>query len=151
MRGSVVVLTIEGAQPHDDACVTLKRYLDKVCEACHGAGQRSYSSTATWRGGMGGQTTRSDVCDKCWGTGDELNPGYNIREAEATFRERVTEEAARTLADAMGAGISSMNAAHLFVADQLDAISRKRKAPAFTDALCACLARELRSFSQVKP
>ena len=42
---------------------------DRVCEKCHGFGARTYSSTATWRGGVGGMTITTDVCDRCWGSG----------------------------------------------------------------------------------
>ena len=43
------------------------------CLACGGAGVRSYPSTSTWRGGIGGQAFTTDVCDKCWGSGDRNN------------------------------------------------------------------------------
>ena len=39
------------------------------CPQCSGSGYRVYGSTATWRGGVGGQTMTADVCDKCWGSG----------------------------------------------------------------------------------
>jgi len=47
-----------------------------ACERCGGAGSRAYGSTATWRGGIGGQMVTDGVCDKCWGTGrtDKLGP-----------------------------------------------------------------------------
>lgn len=44
------------------------------CSACIGLGVRAYGSTATWRGGVGGMTITSDVCDKCWGSGDANSP-----------------------------------------------------------------------------
>lgn len=40
-----------------------------ACRRCDGAGVRAYGSTATWRGGIGGQSFTSDVCDGCWGSG----------------------------------------------------------------------------------
>lgn len=43
------------------------------CLACGGAGVKSYPSTSTWRGGIGGQAFTTDVCDKCWGSGDRNN------------------------------------------------------------------------------
>jgi hypothetical protein len=39
------------------------------CQRCHGYGYRAYGSTATWRGGIGGQAITTDVCDVCWGSG----------------------------------------------------------------------------------
>ncbi len=44
------------------------------CEPCHGLGVRAYGSTATWRGGAGGMAITSDVCDRCWGSGNADRP-----------------------------------------------------------------------------
>jgi len=44
------------------------------CKACGGSGTRAYGSTSTWRGGAGGQMITSDVCDRCWGSGQEGRP-----------------------------------------------------------------------------
>lgn len=46
------------------------RGVEVPCRACGGSGVRTYGSTSTWRGGVGGQTITSGVCDKCWGSGD---------------------------------------------------------------------------------
>ncbi len=50
-----------------------------VCHWCGGFGHRGYGSTATWRGGVGGQVVTQDVCDKCWGTGRSDRTGVNLR------------------------------------------------------------------------
>lgn len=52
---------------------------DVVCKRCHGAGTRSYGDTSTWRGGIGGQTITTDICDRCWGSGVENKPWLNLR------------------------------------------------------------------------
>ena len=44
------------------------------CQECAGAGVIPYSSTSTWRGGVGGMTVTSDVCNKCWGSGNRHRP-----------------------------------------------------------------------------
>lgn len=44
------------------------------CAACGGSGILIYGSTATWHGGVGGQAMTSDVCNKCWGSGDKHTP-----------------------------------------------------------------------------
>lgn len=51
------------------------RCIESGCEclSCGGAGVKFYPSTATWRGGIGGQMFTNDVCDKCWGSGDRNN------------------------------------------------------------------------------
>lgn len=45
-----------------------------ACEECGGAGVYAYGSTATWHGGIGGQAMTTDVCDKCWGSGNRHKP-----------------------------------------------------------------------------
>lgn len=52
---------------------------DAVCKCCHGAGTRSYGDASTWRGGVGGQTITTDICDRCWGSGAENRPWVNLR------------------------------------------------------------------------
>lgn len=46
----------------------------EVCEECGGSGIKAYGSTATWRGGVGGQRLTADVCDQCWGSGNRFKP-----------------------------------------------------------------------------
>lgn len=48
-----------------------ERGIETRCKRCHGWGVRAYGSTATWRGGVGGQAITSAVCDWCWGSGDQ--------------------------------------------------------------------------------
>lgn len=50
-----------------------------ACTACHGVGKRTYSNTTTWRGGIGGQAMTTDVCDRCWGSGDKTHTWLNLR------------------------------------------------------------------------
>lgn len=49
------------------------------CPRCTGSGQCLYGSTATWRGGIGGQAMTWDVCDACWGSGDAERQGADLR------------------------------------------------------------------------
>jgi hypothetical protein len=44
---------------------------DVLCLDCCGSGYKLYSDTSTWRGGIGGQSMTTDVCNKCWGSGDK--------------------------------------------------------------------------------
>lgn len=60
---------------------------DEVCPACHGSGVRLYGSTATWRGGLGGQMITSDVCDKCWGSGKTNDKWVDLRKLRNNIRE----------------------------------------------------------------
>lgn len=53
---------------------------DKPCLACGGSGARAYANTATWHGGVGGNMITSDICDKCWGSGNAEKPWVNLRQ-----------------------------------------------------------------------
>lgn len=53
------------------------------CARCTGLGRVLYGSTATWRGGIGGRAMTPDVCDKCWGSGDALRHGVDLRRNRA--------------------------------------------------------------------
>ncbi len=71
---------------------------ENACLECGGTGKKTYGSTMTWLGGIGGQTTTVAVCDKCWGTGDVKKPGaelrklyYDIKELKAEIKETETE------------------------------------------------------------
>lgn len=55
------------------------RGIEDPCKACSGSGVKAYSNTTTWAGGIGGQMITSDICDKCWGTGDAYRKGVNLR------------------------------------------------------------------------
>jgi hypothetical protein len=59
----------------------------KRCSACHGRGRRVYPDTSTWRGGgYAGQAFAVGICDRCWGTGDEGQPGTDLRALIADLR-----------------------------------------------------------------
>lgn len=51
-----------------------------TCPGCGGIGEKCYSSTATWGGGIGGQALTNAVCDKCWGSGDAARPWANLKQ-----------------------------------------------------------------------
>ena len=53
--------------------------IENACERCGGSGTAVYGSTSTWRGGAGGQMITSDICDRCWGSGDKSNKWTNLR------------------------------------------------------------------------
>ena len=51
----------------------------QICTKCNGSGVYMYSSTATWRGGIGGAAMTNAVCDVCWGSGDSGRPWTDLR------------------------------------------------------------------------
>ena len=55
-----------------------------ICSSCGGEGMKAYSSTVTWKKGIGGQSITEDVCDKCWGTGRSDITGLNLKEIYKT-------------------------------------------------------------------
>jgi len=61
------------------------------CPACGGSGWKSYADTSTWHHDAGGQMLTSDVCDKCWGSGDVDNPWVNWKITNFTIKGLRTE------------------------------------------------------------
>lgn len=57
------------------------------CDRCNGAGVFSYGNTATWRGGAGGNMVTLDVCNACWGSGDQERKGCDLRRLRAELDE----------------------------------------------------------------
>jgi len=55
------------------------RGVETPCKRCGGSGRIGYANTATWRGGIGGSMMTADVCNGCWGTGDEHRKGVDLR------------------------------------------------------------------------
>lgn len=53
---------------------------EEACKDCQGSGVKSYGNTSTWRGGIGGQMMTSDVCNKCWGSGNNNEPWTNLKQ-----------------------------------------------------------------------
>lgn len=89
----------------DALCSPEVRYdVETPCPACDGAGRRAYPNTATWRrGGLSGQAFRTDVCDKCWGSGEAERPGIDLRALTAE-RDALRAEVAALRPSARGGG-----------------------------------------------
>lgn len=66
----------------------------KPCPSCGAAGQKVYSSTATWHGGIAGQRMTPGICDKCWGSGDSERPWANLRTIHSHRRTAMARAAA---------------------------------------------------------
>lgn len=71
-----------------------RRCVNTPCKECHGLGTKIYGSTATWRGGAGGQMMTTDACDVCWGSGDAAYPWLNLRHNEYE-KQRLNDEIAK--------------------------------------------------------
>jgi len=54
-------------------------YGDKPCPDCAGFGVKGYANTSTWKHGAGGCVMTSDICDKCWGSGNANKPWLNLK------------------------------------------------------------------------
>lgn len=80
--------------------------VEDPCTRCDGSGRRAYGSTATWRGGIGGQTITMDLCDHCWGSGELHRPFRSLRKiyderVESVKRAQDLEKKYNELADAI--------------------------------------------------
>lgn len=58
------------------------------CNRCSGYGVITYGSCSTWRRGISGQVMTSDVCDKCWGSGDSERPWINLRKLDGKLQQK---------------------------------------------------------------
>lgn len=59
-----------------------------------------YGSTATYMGGVGACAMTEDICDRCWGSGDNEFPGPNLR--NLSLRARDDEEITYLLREVAG-------------------------------------------------
>lgn len=55
-------------------------YVENVCKRCAGTGTTIYGNTSTYWHSIGGAAMRRDVCEVCWGSGDESAPWPSHRE-----------------------------------------------------------------------
>lgn len=99
------------------------------CKKCSGFGECTYGSTATWRGGIGGQSCTSDVCDKCWGSGNADRPWTNIREVEKRRKNWEESQCLEYLAQRSGANLGRIKNRFLQLSEMCLKESRKRKIP----------------------
>lgn len=101
----------------------------ELCESCQGLGCRSYSSTSTWRGGIGGHAVTIGQCDSCWGSGDKYQPWPNIRKLEQSQADWEEDQCLKYLGRRLGAPISRLSKRLGQLADLCDKQANKRKLP----------------------
>jgi hypothetical protein len=113
------------------------RGIEAPCATCDGSGVRVYGSTATWRGGVGGQAVTTGVCDACWGSGDMHRRGANLRAMESAIRNAkraaLYEAFVGHIAKATGATLEALGApsraALEMAAELITKESRRRNLP----------------------
>lgn len=138
-------MTDEERQEHFKHFLRL-RGVETPCPRCQGLGTKTYGSTSTWRGGMGGSTMTKDVCDECWGSGDMYQHGDNLREMRATENARIAERAATLLVDSVGANLSLAHPAIEAIVGELRRLANGRKQrPQFFYDLCQGLSKALQA------
>lgn len=99
----------------------------KSCNECGGSGWKTYGSTATWRGGVGGASMTPDVCDACWGSGDRSTPWTNLRVLRSEQHFELKRHTLEDWAKRSGIGTSTLRATIPIMVDALNALLRKRK------------------------
>ena len=103
------------------------RGTENPCSKCQGIGIRAYSSTATWHGGMGGNIFTSDICDKCWGSGDENKPWLDLRALKNREYKLTRDQAFQWFGERFGSGLFKRRLSQL--ADLCEVQEKKRKIP----------------------
>ena len=120
------------------------------CDKCKGSGICIYSSTATWRGGMGGAAMARDVCDECWGSGDHDRHGDDLRAQRDGWNQSVATAAGRLLSESVGGYLTVTIPAINAIAGELEKLASGRthatRAPYFDD-LAKSLAKSLRKMA----
>lgn len=99
------------------------------CETCLGVGVQLYSSTATWKGGIGGCAMTTDVCDKCWGSGDKYRPGFDQRAMRDDKTQWERSQVAKWLSNHSGINFSCTKKCWEHLLDRLDKEQRRKKLP----------------------
>lgn len=98
---------------------------------------------------MGTASMAWDVCDVCWGTGDEHRMGEDLRKQRDEFRATVALEAGKHLSLAVG-GIGETRPALEAIADELDRLAGGRKdRPRHFYTLVNYLAHKVRDMTKV--
>lgn len=94
---------------------------------------------------MGGAMMTTDVCDRCWGSGDEHSHGTDLRRLRHEEDKRVAERAADLFANRCGVTYRGVRPGIRELCDELDrfARGRKKRAEGF-DVACRVLAKLLR-------
>lgn len=141
-----------GAFSQADALAWREIPEDECCTSCHGRGSRLYGSTSTWHGGMGGAAVTLDVCDTCWGSGNQVHPWTDLRKLRDGETARVALRAATFLADSVGASMDLTRPALRAIAAELDKLANGRKArPPFFYDLSKALAKALSRMTGDEP
>lgn len=104
-------------------------YPGDECQACNGIGTRVYGNTSGWRGGIGGAMMTTDVCDKCWGSGDKTRPWTNIRALEAKRADWEEDQVIEYLQRRLGLSFDNFKFAWAELQRYADKQERKRKLP----------------------
>ncbi len=84
-----------GAEELHERMLAWRGVRDKPCDRCSGSGVRTYGSTATWRGGIGGAAMTIGVCDLCWGSGSVKKPWPSHR--RLTAADKLADAASQML------------------------------------------------------
>jgi hypothetical protein len=105
------------------------RGVETPCETCHGMGVRAYPSTAGWRHEAGTAESTKDVCDYCWGTGDDYRKGANLRKMAAEEDARVAARAVSLLGESVGVGMETMRPAVVGLVKELEALAKTKNKP----------------------
>lgn len=105
------------------------RGVEVPCTVCKGLGTRSYSNTSTWRRGAGGNMFTNDVCDHCWGSGDEHRKWLDLRTLENNRKAWEQDQCQQWLANRLGCGLSGIKRRVSQLSDLCRKQANRRKLP----------------------
>ena len=94
---------------------------------------------------MGGASMTRDVCDGCWGTGDQDRHGVDLRAQRDNWNQAVAKAAGELLSGSVGASLLVTRDAVEAIAGELEKMSNGRKPrPRFYYDIVTSLAKTLR-------
>lgn len=105
------------------------RGVETPCTKCRGFGTRTYGSTATWHGGMGGAAMTNGICDKCWGSGDDNQPWLNLRTLDNNRKAWEQDQCQQWLANRLGCGLDKLKLRVGQLSDLCRKQANRRKLP----------------------
>lgn len=94
---------------------------------------------------MGGAAMTRDVCDECWGTGDQDRHGVDLRAQRDGWNQAVATQAGKLLSETVGSYLTVTRGAIEALSVELEKMSNGRKPrPPYYYDLALSLSKSLR-------
>jgi hypothetical protein len=107
-----------------------RRNVHPPCSRCRGLGFYGYSNGGTYHDvSVATCSFEEDICDKCWGSGDDNRTWTNILEVERNKKEWDDEQCLKFLGRKLGVSLTKIPRRIEQLADICSKESKRRKLP----------------------